>query len=465
LVLTDASGAVLGGAGDPDTPLLLRSTAKPFQALAVLLSGAANAFGLSAEELAVVCGSHSGSGRHVSLVRGLLDRLGLSEADLACGPQPPGDREAARRLAEAGQAPSRLHNNCSGKHAGMLALARQLGAPVLGYERPEHPVQQTIAEVVGGLAGVPVATLFAGIDGCSAPVLGLPAAGLARLYAQLAEGRMPALGRIRDAMQRHPELVAAEDALDTRAMRAAPGRLLCKGGAEGLLAAGLAGGEAGEEVGLALKVEDGGGRALALLLGAVLAAWGLGEAAEAVGIRREVTDWAGQVVGGFAPLLGQAELRRREPGVPRRPGPEAPVRISVGSDNEREVTRFLRREWPRADEAVLGRTHDWNAERVVWVARCGSEVSGVLKALFVGGVAGLEELIVGERWRGRGVGTQLEGAFAREATRRGSHKAVVRTPLGSRAEAFYRAQGYYRESVLSRHHFEHDFLVMRKDLA
>ena len=139
--------------------------------------------------------------------------------------------------------------------------------------------------------------------------------------------------------------------------------------------------------------------------------------------------------------------------------------VTLGSDGERDVVRLQREEWPRADEDLLGRAYDWRAERDVFVARLGREVVGVVKASYVGGVATAEELIVRREHRGRGIGTALLERYESEARRRGCHKCVLRTPLHSAAERFYRGRGYRREYVLSYHHFGHDFAGMRKDIA
>jgi L-asparaginase II/GNAT superfamily N-acetyltransferase len=493
VVTVDPEGTLLGCVGDPAAPVLMRSAAKPFQALALVVTGAADAFGLSSEELAIICASHGGEPRHVDLVEELLNRAGATPADLICGVHRPTSASARRRLDETGGQPTAIHNQCSGKHAGMLLLARRLGVPLKGYERRDHPVQQTIARVIEDLLGADLPDLWDGTDGCGVPVIVLPAVVAATLVARLAAGERADLRRVRDAMCGYPELVGGESNLDTLLMGGGGGRVVAKMGAEGVQSLGLvAEAEGRPAVGCLIKIEDGATRALPAVVSAWLRAWGEDEPAAALGDEDAVLrNWSGTAVGRTICLLDEGALRsvRRQSGSaeveadapltgsgsqPLRPArwgtswlgkASTELTITIGSDGERDVVRLQREEWPRADEDLLGRAYDWRAERDVFVARLGRVAVGILKANYVGGVATAEELIVRSEHRGRGIGTALLDRYEAEARRRGCHKCVLRTPLHSPAERFYRGRGYRRDSVLSRHHFGHDFAVMRKDLV
>ncbi len=246
-------GRVVFARGDVGVPVFIRSCAKPFQALAVVESGAADAFGLSEAELAVVCGSHSGEKVHVEAVRSILRKAGLAPAALRCGVHPPISAKGLKELYGARGALSALHNNCSGKHAGMLAAARRLGASVRTYLDPAHPVQRMNLANVARFAGIPEWRIPVGIDGCSAPNFALAIRAMARAIAGFcSEGGAPA--RIRSAMTGHPRMVGRFCA---DLMIAGRGRIVAKGGAEGAYLLGLP----GRGAGIALKVADGGFRA------------------------------------------------------------------------------------------------------------------------------------------------------------------------------------------------------------
>jgi L-asparaginase II len=261
IAVTDGNGRLLYGAGDPAACVFTRSTLKPFQALALLSHPGQARIGLSTSEIALICGSHSGEPRHTEAVSRLLDRIGCGPADLRCGVHPPLYYEAVGRHPNASDVFTPLHHNCSGKHAGMLALARLLDAPTEGYLDPEHPVQQAIATAVRSFLEPRPELVGMGIDGCSAPNFAIPLASLARGYARLA-ARVPdpnyglAPRRIWEAMTGHPEMVAGTGRFDVKVMKAARGQCLCKSGAEGTL------GLAIEGRGIAIKIADGAGRAV-----------------------------------------------------------------------------------------------------------------------------------------------------------------------------------------------------------
>jgi L-asparaginase II len=269
--LTDLEGEVLAGAGAHAHPVFVRSAIKSLQALPLVESGAADRFGLGAEELALVVASHNGEPCHVEVVARTLERLGLGLAHLRCGAHPPFDESARAELRARGEVPSVLHNNCSGKHAGFLALARHIDADPADYLAPAGAVQTAVRRAVAELAGVDERTLVPGVDGCSAPTYRLPLTALARAFARLTTpdalppARRAHARRITAAAAAHPELVGGtQRSLDTALLRASGGRLYAKIGAEGVYALGVA--DAGRA--LALKIDDGGARALhALVLG------------------------------------------------------------------------------------------------------------------------------------------------------------------------------------------------------
>ncbi len=438
VALVDDTGRLLGGVGDPGVSVLLRSAAKPFQAFSLVDSGAADRWHLSDEELAVVCSSHTGSAEHLAHVTAILDRIGVDPGRLACGPRPPLDSASRRALGPGAEHGTRLHNTCSGKHAGMLALARHLGLDPSGYERPEHGVQRRILADVAGLAVHGEYGGTARTDAgspCSAPAPGEGAA----LFAQLASGQDRSLRRIRDAMMAHPVLVAGEGLLDTDIMTALPGGVVAKGGAEGVLGLAFPATGSRRALGCLIKIEDGGVRPLRVLAARVLETLGESPAAAAIlgpcgGL---VTNTNGSIVGSLVALVAGGDLFREaerwpDPG-PTPPGPLKDLRIVRGSGHELDVVRFLQRQWPRADQEILGRVCDWEMDRLVLVARRGHPVVGVLRAQLVGGVATVEELIVHEDHRGRGVGTQLLRSLEEQARARGLPQGdAPHSPRGAR---------------------------------
>ncbi len=261
LVITDADGRVLAQVGD-DPLLYTRSSLKPLQALPLLASGGADRWGLTAEELAVTAASHAGSRMHRETVASVLSKAGLSPDQLACGTHMPYDEAAARELTCSGEQPQLLHCNCSGKHAGMLALAAHMGWPTEGYHRLKHPVQQAVREAILEVTGVSPAELSHGIDGCGLPVWRMPLSALARGFARLgrpetlSERWQEAARRIVGAMAAHPERVSGPGRFDTELMRLTQGRLIGKGGGEAVHAGIVR--EWGW--GWALKVADGNRR-------------------------------------------------------------------------------------------------------------------------------------------------------------------------------------------------------------
>ncbi len=299
----DAAGRVAFAAGDIAALVYPRSAIKPLQALPLIETGAAEAHGLGDAEIALACASHGAEPRHVATAAAWLARLGLGEPDLECGAHAPSDPAAALALALSGEAPSQLHNNCSGKHTGFLTVARHLGAPTRGYIGADHPSQRLALETVFEMAGESAGGRAARHRRVrhphrgAAPCHHLPGA-FARFAdpAGLAAPRRAAVSRIRAAMAAEPFLVAGSGRFTTRVIEATQGAVLVKEGAEGVYAAAWPQGG----LGVALKVADGAGRAAAVALGHVLVRLGALEGAEAAladALAPPIRNVAGRVVG------------------------------------------------------------------------------------------------------------------------------------------------------------------------
>jgi L-asparaginase II len=254
LAVVGGDGRLLAQSGDPDLVTFWRSAAKPFQAMPLVEDGVLDQFGLGDEELALACASHSSEAVHLAMVDRILARIGCAEADLACGPHPPLGPDVAREATDRRLTLTPKWSNCSGKHAGMLALARKHGWPTGGYERSGHPVQDRLLQSIEAWTGLGRAALRFGIDGCTTVCYGLPLRNMALAYARLATSAEPGPTRVRRAMTAHPGLVAGEGRFCTSLMRALAGhRVVMKVGAEGVYCGALP----AHGVGIALKVEDG----------------------------------------------------------------------------------------------------------------------------------------------------------------------------------------------------------------
>ncbi len=307
-VVCDGSGAVVAAWGDPDVAVYPRSSCKMVQALPLVESGAAA--GLDDRHLALACASHQGATLHTGLVADWLAGLGLGEGDLRCGAHAPKDPAAAEALIRAGAAPCQLHNNCSGKHAGFLTLARHLRAGP-EYLEIDHPVQQAVRAAFEEVTGAPSPGY--GIDGCSAPNHVTTLTGLARAMAAFAgadpagDARARAMVRLRGAMMRHPDLVAGDGRACTEVMLALAGRGAVKTGAEAVFVAILPGARPGQGLGLALKVADGATRAAEAALVALLVHLGRLDAAHPAALRRlnaPIRNWRGIETGQIATAPG-----------------------------------------------------------------------------------------------------------------------------------------------------------------
>lgn len=265
LCASDARGSLLLSLGDVGKPVYLRSSAKPFIAAAVVASGAVERFGLEQAEIAVMSASHSGEPFHVVAVRAILDKIGLDQTALRCGAHPPYDAQAALNLERAGTAYSAVHNNCSGKHAGILTLTRMLGADRATYLEPGNPAQRAILDFCARIMGDEAATWPLAIDGCSIPVFATSLHHAARAFARMAtleelsDQDAAALQTVRAAMLAYPQYVSGTGEFDTVLIECAEGKLVCKAGAEGVHGDALIGLRAG----LAVKIIDGTKRAVA----------------------------------------------------------------------------------------------------------------------------------------------------------------------------------------------------------
>jgi L-asparaginase II len=309
LVVTDATGKVIARAGDTARPIFPRSAIKSMQALAMVTSGAIEHFSLTDEELALACASHQGEPEHIRGVTRFLDHIGLSVADLECGahaPTSPAARDAMRARHEQ---PTALCNNCSGKHSGMLSVALAIGVPTKGYVNREHPTQIAVRAAIETVIGEPLSLDRCGTDGCSIPTWAAPLDAWALGFARMSTGQgLPAnfasaTKRIFDAATSHPFLVAGSNNLDTEAMEAFGGRLMLKGGAEGVFCGAIR----NKGWGFALKIDDGHALASRALVAALLL-----ELAEPNAVQRDLLDrYAGQTIENVRGLdVGRLAARR-----------------------------------------------------------------------------------------------------------------------------------------------------------
>ena len=320
--VVDADGKLVARTGDPGLVTYWRSCAKPFQVLPLLTDGAAGALGVDDAEIAIACASHNGEPRHVAVVEGLLAKAGCTEADLACGAHPSLHPAVARAMSERGEKPRRIHSNCSGKHAAMLALARHHHWPTQDYRQPEHAVQRRVHEEVALWTGVAEEQLGRGTDGCGVVSFALPLRNMALAYARLGAasrdgdpgsgfgGRGPgtpkpnpqppvprrdAARRVVRAMASDPFLIAGTGRLCTEVASGSGGRVIAKIGAGGVYCAMIP--EA--KLGLALKIEDGDDESARLALVTVLDALVPGVVRVPDGFRSPVhRNTLGEVVGG-----------------------------------------------------------------------------------------------------------------------------------------------------------------------
>lgn len=268
-VVCDDTGQIVQTWGDPHKMILPRSSAKMIQALPLIESGAADAYGLGTEHLALACASHNGAAIHTDRVTKWLDYLGLNDSDFRCGPQEPDDRDARNALIRAHESPCQMHNNCSGKHSGFLTLNKHLGTGP-DYVDPDHAVQRACLEAFERVTGE--SSPGFGIDGCSAPNFATSLHGMARAMSHFAAAPTgSAEERLRSAMMLHPDLVAGEGRACTNLMRAMGGKVAIKTGAEAFFIAIIP----ELKMGVALKIDDGGTRAAECAIAAILVKLGV----------------------------------------------------------------------------------------------------------------------------------------------------------------------------------------------
>jgi len=320
IAVADVSGRLVAWSGDPTLVTFWRSAAKFFQAIPLVADGAADALGIGEEELALACASHNGEERHAALARSLLARSGATEADLVCGPHSSLAESVAKAMAARGEKPTKAHSNCSGKHAGMIAVGRHAGWGSDGYHVPSHRVQRRCLQEVAHWTGIPVDGIPHGSDGCGVPSFALPLAAMAAAYARLGAAAVgdevpgvPAIsaaaaGRLVSAVRKHPFLLAGSTRLDTEILEKTHGRVLAKVGAEGVYSATIP----DMRIGLALKVEDGATRAATPALLALLDQLAPGAIPDLEEHRvPAVKNTLGQIVGSLEPSI---ELRRSATG-------------------------------------------------------------------------------------------------------------------------------------------------------
>ena len=266
LAVVDSNGNLLGSIGDVNEVLFLRSSSKPFQTIPLVEMGGVDYFNFTEKELAVTCASHNGTDDHVETLKAMHKKIGVSVEDLLCGVHPPVDRDTYDAMIRRGEAPDAYRHNCSGKHTGMLAQAKLQNFDYENYVSPEHPVQKRIIQTFAEMADVPVEEVVIGIDGCSVPVFGVPLWKAAFAYARLcdpvhlSETRKAVCKKITSAITHYPEMISGPKGMDTVLMRAAKGKIISKGGADGYQAMGILPGvryPGSPGIGITFKITDG----------------------------------------------------------------------------------------------------------------------------------------------------------------------------------------------------------------
>ncbi len=314
VAVVDPEGRRMLALGDVARPVYPRSAIKPLQALVLVESGAADRFGLGPEELAIACASHGGEEGHVATVTRMLALAGLDPSALKCGVHWPLHQASLQALARSGRVATALHNNCSGKHAGFLCAACALGADCAAYLEPSHPVQRAVKAVLEDLAGLSIPDQACAVDGCSVPTWAMPLEAVARAFARFGSGkglgpeRAAASRRLREACAQKPWHVAGTGRFCTELMSRFGSRILVKSGAEGMCCAALP--EQG--LGIAVKSDDGAGRAAEVIMAATLArlvATDADRAALDKFARRPLHNWNGIAVGEIRPaeILAQPQ--------------------------------------------------------------------------------------------------------------------------------------------------------------
>jgi L-asparaginase II len=316
LCAAHTDGSLLFSLGDITTKFFLRSSSKPFQALAFFERGGAEYYHLDDKDIALICSSHSGTDAHIQALETLQRKVGIDESNLQCGAHPPYSQKSTDQLLVKGITPHTNHNNCSGKHTGMLAFAKMIGAPLENYLELSHPVQQAILHTFAEMCGLDISDIELGIDGCTAPVFAVPLPNTAAAYARLCqpegltEERAKACRLITTAMVAHPDMVAGPERFDFDGMAAGKGAFISKVGAEGYRSIGILPGKAigiDSSLGITMKISDGDPnlRAGAIVAMAVLKALKVLDNAQCTALkvydRRPVFNWRGKEVGEIRP--------------------------------------------------------------------------------------------------------------------------------------------------------------------
>ena len=322
-IIVDSNGQVIAGRGDADLMTYPRSSMKPFQALPFVERGGDAVFNFTQQEIAIMCASHAGTDLHKSVLEGMHAKIGTHEDDLDCGVHWPGDADTREAMRQAGEEPTPFRHNCSGKHTGMLAHACLRDLPIENYLDPQHPIQVTIRETLAEMVDMAPDEMPLGIDGCSAPVYGIPLRNMAQAVAKMADPRELATGRekacrkITASMMAHPVMVAGPGKFDTELMTAAEGKVFCKGGAEGYQILGVMPDMLGENapgLGIAIKIADGDakGRARTSVSLTILAALGILDEDDLSQLSEfgngPVKNWRKRVVGEVRPAFDLPEL-------------------------------------------------------------------------------------------------------------------------------------------------------------
>lgn len=273
--VSNAEGKIIQTQGDITRNIFPRSAIKAFQCVPLIESGATDRFGFVDEDIALACSSHNGEAEHVRVAASMLAKAGIKEAAYECGSHWPDRMDDKSALIKAAQSPRAIHNNCSGKHAGMLALAKHLGAPLENYVKREHPVQQAVAKTLDHYCNANTANAPCGIDGCSVPTWAMPLTHLAQGFAKLFEADNTTGQRIASAASSHPFLIAGTNKFDSKIMAAVP-RLFIKVGAEGVYCGAIP----HASIGFALKIDDGAKRGAEVAVASMLAKLGCWTSAE-----------------------------------------------------------------------------------------------------------------------------------------------------------------------------------------
>ena len=313
--VVDGSGRLIARAGTPELITFMRSSAKPFQAVPLIISGAADRFGFQPNEIAIACGSHSGEPFHLQTVEGMLRKIAVAPNALLCGTHEPYNRKVASDLFRAGLQANVLHNNCSGKHAGMLAVVRHLGLPIESYISAAHPLQLQIRSVIAAFTSTDSTSIPFATDGCGVPTFALSLRQMATLFARLVsppedlnDQLRSASRRIVESMTAYPEFVGGTGEFDTELMRVFRGALVSKIGAEGVWCAAVSPSENWPQgLGIALKIYDGSTRARPIVGLSLLKALKIVEARDISHVENsfpyEIKNNRGDIVGLIKPVL------------------------------------------------------------------------------------------------------------------------------------------------------------------